>query len=462
MWAATIIVVRLLDPHDYGLFAMSQVVLVALNFLTGQSFASSLIQEKDVTAHRISQVLGLLILFNGLLALAQILTAPLVAEYFRQPILESMLYWQALIYLMTPFIALPSVLLARRLNFRSQAKADLAGALAGAGTALYGAYHGYGVWTLVIAPIVQQAVRAVGLCLASKFAMQPSFNFKGTGSILRFGSALVLCQFLWVIQSQADVTIAGRLLPEQDLTHQIGLYTEALFLALIFTAKFIPPLNEVAFPAYTQLAKDGGDIGQAFLRTSRLLMFCAVPAYLGLSAIASPLITLLLGPKWVEMVPILSGLALAMPAFALQIICSPTTNAMGKPKIYILSNLAGAVIMSIAFAVGVQWGIQGLVHAWQIGIPLLLAATLWLTLPVINVKWTDLFRQIAPCLFAGVAMYGVIHGLAHDFVGLTPGPQLLAMIALGATTYLGLIYVFARPVISELISFATKREIATA
>ena len=47
-WTATIIVVRLLDPHDYGLFAMSQSVLVALNFLNGHSFASSLIQQDTV------------------------------------------------------------------------------------------------------------------------------------------------------------------------------------------------------------------------------------------------------------------------------------------------------------------------------------------------------------------------------------------------------------------------------
>ena len=43
MWGATIIVVRLLDPHDYGLFAMTQVVLVLFNFLNGDSFSSSLI-----------------------------------------------------------------------------------------------------------------------------------------------------------------------------------------------------------------------------------------------------------------------------------------------------------------------------------------------------------------------------------------------------------------------------------
>jgi O-antigen/teichoic acid export membrane protein len=460
MWAATILVVRLLSPHDYGLFAMSQVLLVALNFLTGQSFASSLIQEKEVTPQRVAQVFGLLILFNAGLAIAQILAAPFTAAYFRQPIVEPMLYWQALIYIVTPFIALPSVLLARRLDFRSQAKADLAGALAGAGTALYGAYHGYGVWTLVFAPIIQQTVRAVGLSRAARLTMMPSFNFTGAGGVLRFGSALVLCQFLWVIQSQSDVVIAGRWLSTPNMTHQIGLYSEALFMALIFTAKFIPPLNEVAFPAYTQLAKAGGHVGSAFVRTARLLMFCAVPLYFGLSATAEPTIALLLGEKWLELAPILSGLAITMPFFALQIICSPTTNALGRPNIYVRTNLAGAIIMPIAFFFGIKWGIAGLVHAWQIAAPLLLLVTLAITLPVIGVGWRQLGREVLPSLFSGFAMYSIVRVIGMQIASLPALMQLAILAAAGAVIYVSLIYVFARSLIEELRTFVMRREIS--
>ena len=55
-WTSTLIVVRLLDPADYGLFAMTQVVLAALNFLNGYSFATSLIQADEVDDRRIGQV----------------------------------------------------------------------------------------------------------------------------------------------------------------------------------------------------------------------------------------------------------------------------------------------------------------------------------------------------------------------------------------------------------------------
>ncbi|HXI18774.1 MAG TPA: oligosaccharide flippase family protein, partial [Chloroflexota bacterium] len=259
MWGSTIIVVRLLDPHDYGLFAMSQVVLVLFNFLNGYSFASSLIQDDKLDGTRVSQVFGLLIVLNGGLAAVQFITAPLAAAYFRQPGIEAMLKVQCLLYLATPVIALNGALLARGLEFRNQAIANFAGAIAGAGTALTCAYAGLGVWTLIVAPLALLTVRAVGLSIAAGGVPRPSFRFDGLSGVLGFGGALLAAQFFWIIQSQADIVIAGRSLNPHDL----GLYSEALFLTLIFTAKFIPPLNEVAFPAYVQLLRERGSAAGA-------------------------------------------------------------------------------------------------------------------------------------------------------------------------------------------------------
>ena len=400
MWAATIIVVRLLDPKDYGLFAMTQVVLVAFNFLNGYSFATSLIQAESVDDRRIAQVFGMLILLNGGLAALQFLIAPFAAAYYSQPMVMDILRVQCLLFLSTPFIALPSALLARRLDFRRQAWINLGSALAGAVTALTCAWFGQGVWTLVFAPIAMFFVRAIGLTIAARLLVWPSFDFRGSGDIVRFGTALVLCQMFWIIQSQTDIFIAGRILDPHDL----GLYSEALFLTLIFTGRFLPPLNEVAFPAYANLIKDGQPLAPAFITTARLIMLLAAPFYVGLSLTAGPMVETLFGPKWLEMIPIVAGLSIAMPCMALQIMCSPATNAMSRPRIYLNSSVAGAIIMPTAYGIGIQWGLPGLVHAWQIAAPLLLIVTLRLTLPAIGARWVDLTRAMTPVAIATLLM----------------------------------------------------------
>ncbi len=453
MWAATILVVRLLDPRDYGLFAMTQVVLVAFNFLSGYSFATSLIQAESVSQHRIAQVFGMLLLLNGGLALVQFLVAPFAASYYGQPLVADMLRVQSLLFLTTPFIALPSALLARRLDFRRQAWINLGGALTGAVTAFSCAWADMGVWTLVIAPIAMFTVRALGLTIAAKLLVWPSFNFAGSGDVVRFGSALLLSQLFWIIQSQTDIFVAGRMLNPHDL----GLYSESLFLTLIFTGRFLPPLNEVAFPAYAHLAKSGAPLGPAFLTTARLVMLIAVPLYVGLSMTAEPLVGTLFGPKWLEMIPVVRGLALAMPFMALQIMCSPATNAISRPRIYVQSSIAGATIMPLAYIIGIQWGAMGLVHAWQIAAPILLIVTLALTLPAIATSWTSMIHAMIPVAVASAAMALCLF-LAKPFtLAFPPVGQLAALVALGVSIYGMTLWLVWPDLVKQVIGFVVRR-----
>lgn len=449
-WSTTIIVVRMLQPHDYGLFAMTQAVLAALTVFNGYSFATSLIHARELDDRRIGQVFGLLICSSVLLAALQIALAPLAADYYEQPVIADILRVQALIFLTTPFIALPSSLLARGLEFRSQALVNLLCAVAGASVALLLAWRGAGVWALVWAPIAMFAARAVGLTVASGRIVRPVFDFRGAGEIVSFGGALTLCQIFWIIQSQADIVIAGR----NFTPHELGLYAEALFLTLIFTGRFLPPLNEIAFPAYAELNKAGSPLAPAFLAGARMIMLIAAPFYIGLSLVAGPLVETVFGDKWLEMIPIVAGLALAMPAMALQIICSPATNALGRPRVYVTTSAAGALIMPACFLAGIAYGPQGLVTSWQVAAPLLLAITLALTLPAVGARAVDLLKALFPvasaCGAMAVAVLLVELAAKHWSA---PAPLLLTVYtAAGATVYLATLWMFWPQLIRDALA----------
>lgn len=431
-WTATLIIVRLLAPHDYGLFAMTQTVLTALNFLNGYSYASSLIQQKQVSERQIGQVFGMLLVSNGLLAAAQFLLAPLAAAYYGQPVVADILRVQAIIFLTMPFIALPSELLARSLNFRNQALISLVCTCLGAGVALLLAWHDYGVWALVWAPIATFVTRAIGLSLAWGKLIRPVFDFRGAGKMLGFGATLTLCQMFWIVQSQSDIVIAGR----HFSTHDLGIYSEALFLTLIFTGRFLPPLNEVAFPAYSELSNRGEKLGPAWISTARMIMLIAAPFYIGLSLVAGPLVTTFFGPKWLEMIPVVAGLALAMPAMALQIACSPATNALGRTGIYLFTGASGAVIMPVCYLLLADGGPQGLVNAWHIAAPLLLVVTLAVTLPAIGARLIDLVKALIPVAAACAVMALCVRGLeATAIAGLAAPAQLAILVPAGAAAY---------------------------
>lgn len=453
-WTVTLIVLNLLQPADYGLYAMAAVMMTILDFLNGYGFASALIQQREVDQRTIRQTLGIMILLNCGIAVIQYSAAPLVAAYFGKPEIEALLHHLAFIYLATPFIIVPEVMLSRSLDFRRQAYANLAGALVGAGVSLGCALAGYGVWTLVYAPIALFYTRAICLTFAARMFLLPLFDFRGTGHIVRFGGALMVSHLCWVIQSQADITIAGRALNE----HDVGLYATALFLSQLIVAKFVPPLNQVAFPAYAKLQDNPVAVRTAFLDSLRLIMLVTAPLFLGIAAVAPSLIATLFKAEWQAMVPLVQLTALAMPAMTLQVLFTPVNNATGRPHLSMRASIVGAALFLTSFLIAVQFGTIGLATAWLICTPLLLLATIVISRPSTNAGVGAVLAAVMPSLSCAVAMAAII--VAVDLT-LAPHINPLAHLVLQVVGGAGVYFAFSRwlqwPTVLRLVALVRGR-----
>ena len=452
-WCATFLVIRMLAPSDYGLFAMAQAILVFLNLMSGWGFANALVRGESVTRLEIRQVFGMLLLLNVGLAIAQLALAPLAASYFQQPMVASLLSVQALLYLANPFIALPQALLARQMNFKRQAQVYLLAALISAATALACASAGWGVWTLVAAPFALFTTQAIGLTWMARSLVWPSFRFAGAGHLFRYGSAMIAVQLCWFVQSQSDVFIAGRVVGP----HELGLYTTALLLTQILTAKFIPALNDVAFAAYSQIKGDPDAVAAAFLKGVRLIMLVALPFCFGLAVTAEPLTLTALGPKWIEAVPLVRLLAWSMAFMTLQLLFQPATNALGHARITLRVAIAGAVIMPVCFLAGIQFGIAGLAWAWLLGFPLFTVVAAAISLPVIGASAAGLGRAVAPGLIASAAMAAAVVGLDSLLPVMAAPARLAILVPFGAALYFGLLAAFARPLVADVVALVLRR-----
>ncbi|HLV08407.1 MAG TPA: lipopolysaccharide biosynthesis protein [Croceibacterium sp.] len=453
-WGSTFLVIRLLDPSDYGLFAMTQVVLVLLNVMNGYGMASALIRAETVTPRQLSQVLGLLLLLNGALAAAQFATAPWVAAYYRQPMVADLLRVQSLLYLATPFLALPHAVLSRRMDFKRPAQIRLIAALAGAATALGCAYAGLGVWTLVAAPMALFAVEAIGMTWAAGGPIRPSFQFAGTWSLARFGGTMTLVQFFWFMQSQADVFIAGRMLDP----HRLGLYTTAVFLTQLIASKFVPPLNEVAFAAYSRMQGETAATGAAFVKTVRLVLLVTLPAYAGLAVVADPFVATVLGGKWSGVADILPVLTLAMAMLTLQILFAPATNALNRPSIALRVSIAGGIVLPTAFLVGIAWDVEGLAWAWVGGMAVLLLITATLSLPAIQVAPRTLAEAALPIAIVAGGMALLVTAIDGMLPIMPAALRLTILAAVGLAAYPALLAIIAPGRLWEAWELALYRE----
>lgn len=453
-WASTFLVIRILSPSDYGLYAMTSVLLVLLALINGYGLANAVIQKREVTPYLMRQLFGMLFALNGALAATQWLVAPLVADYYGQPMVGDMLRVQALIYLTNPFLAMGYTVLSREMDFRKQAQVNLGSGVLAALAALGGAMAGLGVWTLVIAPIVGYSARAFGNLIMARIFIWPTFNFRGAWSLARYGGIVAVGEFFWFLQTQADIIIGGRLFDP----HELGIYTTALFLTQMFVTKFVPPINEVAFSAYARVQDDKEAMAHGFLKSVRLIMLAGIPFCLGLSAASEPVVEVVLGQKWIETVPVIAILGLAMPFMCLHVLFGPAVCAAGRPGIDTIVRILGAMVLPLAFYVGIHWGVTGLAAAWVASYPLLVVVAAILALPVLGARPGQLIEAVSAPIMAGIAMYLVVTALAavlpHE---IAPVVRLAALVCAGGLAYGGYLLVFARDRIFELVDIVRRK-----
>ncbi len=452
-WLSTFLVIRILSPSDYGLIAMTSVIMLFLSLVNGYGFANAVVQRDQIDRRVLQQLFGILILLNLGLAAAQVLLAPIVASYYREPMVTDVLRVQALLYLCTPFTVLAYAILSREMDFRRQAQVNVVSAVMAAITAITGALSGWGVWTLVWAPLVGSFVNALGMTLGARSLMWPSFNFSGAGFIFRFGGVILVGHLFWFTQTQADIFIVGRLYD----VHELGIYSTALFLTHIFISKVVPPLNEVAFSAYSRIQNGDRMMGPAFLRSVQMIMFIGLPIFFGFAITAEPLVLVMLGEKWAQTIPFVALLALAMPFKTMLTLFGPPANAMNRPDVTTRNSIAGAIILPVAFGVSLYWGLIGIAYAWIAGYAILLSVAARWTFPVLGVSYRDVARVLSPAVAACLAMTAVVLTVDSLLAEAVPAVRLAILVTTGALVYLCWLMAFARSTVFEIAALVLNR-----
>jgi O-antigen/teichoic acid export membrane protein len=75
------------------------------------------------------------------------------------------------------------------------------------------------------------------------------------------------------------------------------------------SSELAAPMQRAAFSGYAQISDHIGALSQAYLRVLSVLSLIVLPAGAGLCLIASPLVHLALGDKWLEAIPVIRILA---------------------------------------------------------------------------------------------------------------------------------------------------------
>jgi O-antigen/teichoic acid export membrane protein len=447
-WACTLVVMRLLEPRDYGLMAMSVAFVSFCTLLNEMGLGAALVQTRELTERMLRQVFGAVLVLNAALFLLLVLGAPLIAMFFDEPRLKTYVPVLAFQFPLFALFVVPDALLAREMDFRRKSIIELFATVLSALATLTGAILGFGVWALIVGALVFPLVRVIGLNRIVSYPRRPLFDFRGFSSLARFGGMVSAERVLWYLYSRADVFIIGKLLGAQAL----GFYSVAMHLASLPMEKVAGIMHQVGFPAFSRI-QGNKDLARSYtLKVTRIVGNLALPLFLGMSAVAPEFVAVVLGDSWSAAVVPLQLLALIAPLRVLNVALAPAVQGFGRPDISVKALALACVVMPAAFLIGSRWGLVGVSIGWFVGYALWFSYTLPWGLALIDLPSLRLIRQLALPAALAVAMLLLVQGMRLGMSGLHVVPPLLlgVLVAAGATSYIGGVLALNRAALREL------------
>lgn len=450
-WLVTILIARILLPEDYGLVAMATLLTGYVEIVSEMGIGSAIIQRPTVTDTELNGVfllgIGTGVVFFGFGFILAYLTAGL----FHEPKIIPLTQLVSVQFILGGLLVVPHSLLMRQVRFKEIGLIHLWAVSLGSVTTLGFAWHGYGVWSLVIGYMTQRVMMVILSYYYSGWRPGREFHWPAVRPYLHFGLKVTGSGSAYYLFQKADQFIVGRLFAAQLL----GYYSMALQLASLPTEKLVALIRKTAYPVFAHYQDDPGKCQSIFLQSTQYMTLLVAPLLVGGAVFGKELILALLGQKWAPVIPLFRVLCLAQLFMALAALTSMVQAALGHPQRVLLFNCSLAALIPLSIFVAAQVGFEFVVIPWITLFPV--ACVIWIraTLKTLGIELRAYLKQfVIPLQACGVMLIGVLGVqalLPSTFQISNNFPLLVAQeVMLGGLLYVGFLIVFDRPILIRL------------
>jgi PST family polysaccharide transporter len=405
---STIILARLLDPEAYGLLAM---VFVMTNFLTlfrDMNLSLATVQKETITHAQISTIFWVNAAVSCAIALALLALAPAVSWFYSEPRLTLIAALLVVPVLIRGLVNQHKALLRRKMYFGTLTAIDLAGTLISYTTAVVMAWLGYGYWSLVWMRVVSALADFVMSWYATKW--WPGLPVRGSGvrGMILFGTNLTAYSVIRYASRSLDNALIGW----YSGAAALGIYSKSRDIAGQIISYVQSPFSAIGVPSLSRLTHQPDRYRRIFQRLTEKIVLIAIFAAILIGCTAEETIHILLGPKWVEAVPILTVLSVMIFIEAVYGCVNWLFISQGRGGQLFRYGVFDAVARVAAILIGFPWGVIGIALSLAIvAFFIKLPVQIWYVCRQGPVRQVDVYGMLAPLLAAGgaglVAVLGV-------------------------------------------------------
>lgn len=397
--ASIIILSRLLSPDDFGLIAMVVAITSFMQLFRDMGLSTASIQKGDLTYDQTNALFWLNVAIGTLLTVLTMLCAPLISWFYERPELQAVLMVLSSTFLISSAGAQHSALMQREMRFRPKVIADIAGAVATLVVSIVMAFYGYGFWALAWGTVIGAIITTVMYFLGSKFRPSRPKKTAGMRELVGFGANVTIFELVNYFHRNLDNILIGKVWGAVTL----GFYSRAYQMMMLPIASLRQPINSVAYPVLSKLQHDPIAFKAYYQKIATLLAFLSMPLMVFLVVNATNVVTVAMGKGWEKLIPIFVLLGISGFIQPVGTLRGLVLLSLGKSRLYVLWGVVNAIIVSIAFVVGVRWSVEGVAAAYAIANYLLIYPSLYFFFKDTPIKPRDFFSSIAVPAIASLA-----------------------------------------------------------
>jgi PST family polysaccharide transporter len=442
---------RLLTPRDYGLVAMVGAFTAFFSLFKDLGLSQATIQREEITHQQVSTLFWLNASLGAALMAITMLIAPLVAWFYHEPKLVAITAALSAGFLLSGFGVQHSALLVRQMRWPAVSAAGLPIQIITIGVGILLAWRGWGPWALVCMALIGSCLQTLLVWYLCPWRPGMPARRIGARSMVATGGNVTGFQILSYFARNLDQVLIGRVWGGADL----GIYSRSYSLFLLPLSQITSPLSSLAVPALSRLQNEPERFRSFLLKALLLVNFVTMPLTVLLMVCAEPVISLLLGAKWMACVNVFRVLGLAG-------LVQPTVVAVSwiyystdaTARLFRWGWLYSATII-FSFIIGLPFGIIGVAICYSVAFLLITWPAIAMATHGTCISVRQVLRAVAHP-FAGALLAGVAAWLTQLAVGksLPSWQSLFLELAAGGAIYGLVLFIFFRNTGRTVLSIA--------
>ncbi|HEY1124798.1 MAG TPA: oligosaccharide flippase family protein [Sphingobium sp.] len=291
---STIVVSRLLTPHELGIFSVGIAISGLLGTLSYFGVANYLIRDQALseqtlaTGFTVNAIMCLVV--GAILWQLGTIGQPL----FSDPAIPRVLLWLALVPVIGIFEFLPATLLTREMQFGRTSLLQLGKATFNAVGVVGFAHQGWSYLSPAFGAVIGAAFGALGYSIVGRRHVRLRLSLQGARVLAVFSAQMISAGGIPLVAARIAELIIAQFLGLSAL----GLYTRASGLAAMVWDGAYGLSTRIIYVQMAAELRDTGSLRETFLRATKLLTAVMWPVMAGIAVLSAPIIQLLYGAGW--------------------------------------------------------------------------------------------------------------------------------------------------------------------